>query len=270
MYKRTAGLIARVFPTRTSMCPCDKDAYFGPPDLLTPHYDEVHVSCQFTWDIDKARVLADQWKDHGRVRIGGVAIHGESDRPFVAGVYLRHGITITSRGCPNRCKFCMVRKGLVEFDTFPEGNRVQDNNILACSDRHWRLVMAMLKKQRDIEFSGGLDKFRISSQVAEDLRGLRIKRLWLACDQASGIRPLRQAVGILHKVGFTRSHIYCYVIIGDDARENIHRLREVWKAGCMPFAQLYQPGVYSKAWRAFQRRWDKPQIIRARMKRICA
>jgi hypothetical protein len=264
--------IARVFPTKNNMLPMDKDCYFGLPDLLTPHYDEIHISVNFTWDIKKAKVFAEFWKHYGKVKLGGVAIDGESDQPFQAGVYLKQGITITSRGCPNNCSFCMVRRGLIEFDDFPQGNIIQDNNILACSDRHWRLVMSMLKKQKGIEFKGGLDKYRITPKVAEDLRSLRIKTLWLACDQPVGIEPLRKAVEILHKAGFIRSHLYCFVLIGDNPRENIHRLREVWRIGCMPFAQLLKDKnnsvEYPKSWKRLQRRWSRPAIIRTRMKAI--
>jgi len=252
------------------MSPTDQDCYFGPPKLNTPIYDEVHISVTFTWDIQKAKDLAVQWQNYGKVKVDGVAISGESDQPFQAGMYLRRGITITSRGCPNNCSFCMVRRGLIEFDDFPEGNIVQDNNILACSDRHWRLVMNMLKKQRRIEFKGGLDKYRITPKVAEDLRTLSISTLWLACDQPNGIGPLRKAVNILTKAGFTRSHLYCFVLIGDNAKENIHRLREVWKIGCMPFAQLLKNKdnsiEYTKSWQRLARRWSRPAIIRTRMK----
>jgi len=260
--------IARVFPTKTSMCPTDTEAYFSFPKLNTPKYDEVHISCNFTWDIKKAKDLAIQWQRYGKVKIGGVAIDGESDQPFQAGMYLRRGVTITSRGCPNNCAFCMVRRELIEFDDFPEGNIIQDNNILACSDRHWRLVIDMLKKQRGIEFKGGLEKYRITDKIAEDLRSLSIKTLWLSCDQPNGIKPLQKAVEILNKAGFTRSHLYCYVLIGTNARENIHRLKEVWKMGCMPFAQLYKDqdnSEYPKSWKRFARRWCKPAIIRKRV-----
>ena len=258
--------IARVFPTKTSMTPIDQDAYYDTPGMFMPHYDEVHISCSFTWDTLKARRLAREWEHIAPVRIGGVAIDGESDQPFQAGLYLRKGITITTRGCPNNCGFCIAgNKKFIEFDDFPEGNILQDNNILACSDHHWRLVVSMLKKQKAIEFKGGLDKYRLTPEQADDLRSLRIKTLWLACDQPQGIEPLRKAVNILLNAGFTRNHLYCYVLIGNNARENIHRLKEVYSIGCMPFAQLYQPGEYTQAWKRLQRRWARPMIIRKRV-----
>jgi hypothetical protein len=102
----------------------------------------------------KAKRLAEAWSGYGKIKLGGVAIDGESDHPFQAGVYLKRGITITSRGCPNKCGFCMVRKGLIEFDDFPEGNIIQDNNIFGLFRSHWRLVLSMLKKQKAIELKG--------------------------------------------------------------------------------------------------------------------
>lgn len=268
----TVGMrIARVFPTKTSFSPVDQDAYFGLPMLFMPKYDEIHISVTFTWDIPKAERLASEWGRYGKVKIGGVAIDGESQKPFKAGMYLRKGITITSRGCPFKCSFCMVNKGdLIEFDDFPEGNIVQDNNILATSDRHWRLVMNMLKKQKTVCFKGGIDKRLVTLKKADDLRMLSVKELWLACDQKEGIKSLKKAVDILNKVGFTRSHLYCYCLIGKNLQEEKERLMECLKIGVIPFAQLYRNKEdnikYSYEWKQFQREWSRPAIVRSKLK----
>lgn len=263
-------MIARVFPTKTSMCPNDKDAYFGEPELFMPKYTEIHISCTFTWDRAKAKRLVSVWKPYGKVKLGGVAINGESDQPFKEGIYLRRGITITSRGCPNKCSFCIIRSRISEFDNFPEGNIVQDNNILACSTHHLRLVFLMLKNQRSIEFKGGLEPKRITPKIAEDLRGLSIRTLWLACDHPNAIKGTKRAIQILNKAGFTRSHIYCYVLIGKDRQEEENRLKEVLFNGAMPFAQLYRNKydsvLYSHEWQQFQREWSRPAIIRSKLK----
>lgn len=265
--------IARVFPTKTSMSPTDTDAYFDEPDLFTPIYDEVHISVTFSWDKKRADKLANAWNGYGSVKMGGVAIHGESDKPFKAGMYLKKGITITSRGCPNHCFFCMVRKGeLTEFDDFCEGNIVQDNNLLACSDRHLDLVWSMLKRQKGIELKGGLESSRITPKIAETLRGLRIKSLWFACDHPNAIKPLEKAISILKRAGFTRNHLFCYVLCGGDLIEEENRLRSVYEIGCLPFAQLYRNKEdnikYSKECKRFQRTWSRPAAFKTLMKAI--
>jgi len=258
--------IARVFPTKTSMSPIDKDAYFDIPGIFTPEYDEVHVSVTFTWDQQRAEFLARNWESKGRVKIGGVAISGEPTTPFKAGMYLRKGITITSRGCPNRCSFCLVKQDLIEFDDFPEGNIIQDNNILACSDKHWRLVVEMLKKQKAIEFKGGLEARRLTPEKIEDLRGLKIKSLWLACDTKAAIPAIQKAGRLLSLAGFNRNKLNCFVLIGNDMQEEKERLRLVWEAGFSPFAPLEKPKeerAYSKEWRTFQREWSRLAIIKS-------
>jgi len=124
----------------------------------------------------------------------------------------------------------------------------------------------MLKNQKSIHFTGGLESSRVTSKIAEELRGLRIKELWLACDYHNALKPLKIAVEKLKRVGFTRNHLRCYCLIGKDMNEEESRLREIWDIGCIPFAQLYRDREntinYSKEWKRFQRMWSRPAIMR--------
>jgi len=267
-------MIARVFVRKTSFCPNDEHAYFGAPDLFTPknYYDKVYISVTFTWDMWKAEIFRRAWSLFAdEVFIGGPA-YDDPGGEFEPGMFLKRGITITSRGCNNACAFCLVpkREGkLREVDVKP-GNIIQDNNILACSDSHLDKVFAMLKTQTQICFKGGLESSRITTQIAERLRGLRIKELWLACDSPAAIKPLQKAAKILHKAGFTQNHLLCYALIGNDIQENEARLYEIFNAGVLPFAQLYQPIEpieYSKAWRQFARTWSRPAAYKSMTKR---
>lgn len=100
--------IIRVFPRRTSMTPLDADVRINSEPGLFDEADEVHVSCLFSWDKERAEKLADCWSAAGfKVKLGGVAFGSPSDE-FIAGRYVKRGAVITSRGCPNRCWFCGV------------------------------------------------------------------------------------------------------------------------------------------------------------------
>ena len=101
--------IARVFPRKTAATPDDPLAFFGPQLMLAlPEIDEVHVSVTFTYDRPKAEALAYQWEMVGvPVKVGGPAYNDPAGE-FTPGLYLKHGYTITSRGCNNHCWFCMA------------------------------------------------------------------------------------------------------------------------------------------------------------------
>jgi len=262
--------LARVFPTKTRMSPTDHDAYFGPPNLITPRYDEVHISVAFTWDIQKANDLAIQWRRHAKeIKIGGCAFGDKGDL-FVPGVYLKPGVTITSRGCPNNCPFCFVpkREGRIRELPIVEGNIIQDNNLLACSKEHIRKVFSMLRKQRHIDFAGGFESARVTDEIVEDLRGLSIYQIWLAYDHPNAEQPLKQAVNRLSKY-FKRDKIWCYVLIGygeDTLEKAENRLRRAWEIGTKPFAMLYKPKEYARDWKLLQRNWTRPAIIYSIMK----
>jgi hypothetical protein len=111
--------IARVFPRRTSATPDDGLAFVGDPPLFRPEADEVHVSCCFTWDRPEAERLARAWANCGyKVRVGGPAYDAPAG-DFAPGVYVKTGMTITSRGCIRRCPFCLVPKREGKLRTLP-------------------------------------------------------------------------------------------------------------------------------------------------------
>jgi len=273
--------IARVFVRKTKMSPKDSDAYFGPPGLYTPKYDEVHISVAFTWDLPKVDMLKEEWARYGRVKVGGPALEDPGDE-FVAGRYLKQGVTITSRGCPYnsmRCPFCFVpvREGQIRELSIVPGNIVQDNNLLACSKAHRDKVFAMLRTQKRIDFAGGLEAGRITDSVVEELRSLKINQLWLSYDLPQRRADLVRAVEKLKRY-FPRYKIRCYVLIGyqgDTLTKAEGRLKEAWDIGTLPFAMRYRTaagqweGTYlftERQWNLLTRKWTRPAAIKAGMK----
>jgi hypothetical protein len=271
--------ILRVFPRRTSYTPDDALVFIGLPPFraLIPQCDEVHVSCTFTWDIDECRMLADAWEAavDVPVRLGGPALMTKPEG-FETGMYIRRDFTFTSRGCNNRCPWCIVPElegELVELEVIHPGNIIQDNNFLQCSKAHKGRVYDMLRRQPQIAFRGGLDASLLDHDFADAVRGLRVAELWLACDTRGAMSQTMGAIELLSSVGFTRRHIYCYVLIGDDMDENEDRCRAIFRAGAMPRAQLYrdysgQKTVYSREWQQFERQWQRPAATVAHMKQV--
>jgi len=93
----------------------------------------------------------------------------------------------------------------------------------------------------------------------------------MACDTPEAIKPLRKALKLLQ---LPRDKVRCYVLLKFNENETMsdatERMIQVWDAGALPFAQLYQPPdkyiKYSKAWRDLARNWSRPAITKSMMK----
>jgi len=232
----------------------------------------VDVSVAFTWDLARAEWLARQWERVAPVAIGGPAV-GTRGADFVPGMYLAPGYVITSRGCPNRCWFCEVwrRDGDVRELPIRDGRNVLDDNLLACSDEHVRAVFAMLKRQRgQVHFTGGLEAARLQDWHVTALRDLKPQQVFFAYDTPDDLEPLRDAGRRLLASGWTRrgKQLRCYVLIGypkDTLAAAGERMQETLDAGFMPMAMLWRgrgDERWNPAWRAFQRQWARPAMIK--------
>jgi hypothetical protein len=252
------------------MSPSDALAFFDVPGIFD-EADEVHVSCLFSWDMGRAEYLAEQWQRVAPVKLGGPAFN-QAGAAFTPGRYVKPGVVITSRGCPNRCWFCSVwqrEPRLIELDIF-DGTNILDDNLLACSERHIRDVFAMLSRQRGrVEFTGGLEAARLLPWHVELLAKLRPAQMFCALDTPNDEEPLRTASKLLKQAGFTRQHMRCYCLIGyprDTLEQAEVRLRLCVELGFFPMAMLWRDkaGATDPTWRRFQREWARPALIAAK------
>lgn len=273
--------IIRVFPRRTESTPVDELVFFDGPPLWDVGDYEVHVSCTFTWDQDRAYILARQWC-HAGYRFVSVSGPAFDDRggEFVPGRYLKQGIVITSRGCNNNCGFCKVprREGDIRELEIKDGWDLQDNNILQCSEGHIRGVFEMLDRQdrRDskgkrlgVKFTGGLEAAELKDWHVRLIAALKPKPeiLYFAYDHPANLDPLIEAAKKMRAIGFNNQRVGCYVLIGwrDDTIDKAQdRLQQVVDLDMMPFAMLYadEHKPADPDWKAFQRSYAKPQIVR--------
>jgi hypothetical protein len=271
--------IIRVFPRRTSYTPTDDYVRIGHPDMfdrdMLPPHDEIHISCAFTWDRPICHILAAEWQEYTNkpVKLGGVAF-GSPVEDFTQGLYLAPNIIFTSRGCNNNCPWCMVPRIEGKFRTLgdiPIGNIIQDNNFLQSNRTHMLKVFDMLRTQHTICFKGGLEPDLINEDFINNITSLRIKELWLACDNKKRLPAFKRACEKLRRAGFNREKIHCYVLsYGKNREADEARARAVWEAGAMPSVQLYRDYTdimtqYSDDWERWARMWQRPAAIRAHM-----
>lgn len=260
--------LARVFARRTNATPNDSLAFFGPPDMFPVNADACHISVTFTYDLPIAERLAHQWKAVGPITIGGPAL-GEPSGEFVPGRYLAIGNVITSRGCPNRCWFCLAAKREKTIRELPirDGWRIHDDNLLATSRAHQDGVFAMLRRQRmPASFVGGFEAARFTDWHVEQLLSLKVACLFFAYDTEDDWEPLVEACKKLDKAKWRFGHrTRCYVLCGypgDTTLEAERRVRRACNLGLFPQAMVYRDvkGTVPRGWSAFARVWSRPAI----------
>ncbi len=223
----------RVFPRKTKWTPTDDLAFVGDPPLFRPPNQPVYISCTFTWDILEAERLQRAWSVYySDVRIGGPAFD-DPGGDFEPGVFVKDGITITSRGCTKNCDWCLVpkREGWIRELPIRPGWNVNDNNLLACSLRHIEAVFDMLREQKQpIVFSGGLDAELFRPEHADMLRSIKLGEAWFACDYPGAIRHLEKVAKLLPDIKPRKKR--CYVLIGfngEDIKQAEQRLKFIYR-----------------------------------------
>jgi hypothetical protein len=210
----------------------------------------LYLSIPFTWLLDDAEIIAKQHK--GKVIAGGPAVRlmgtpwaETPDRvPFDTLSFHNPLATYTSRGCPNKCSFCAVPKiegDLVELDTWKPAPVVCDNNITACSERHFEKVIDSLLPFPMVDFNQGLDAALFTDFHAWHLSRLQSVKVRFAYDKKHKQTTVKQAIDLCRIHRITDIGIYCLIGYDDSPEIAKSRLDEIrlWKV--LPFAMRYQP-----------------------------
>lgn len=264
--------IIRVFPRRTNATPTDELAFVGFPPLYRPTANAVHISVTFTWDRPIAEDLADSWGSYYEiVEIGGPA-YEDPGGTFVPGMYLAKGYTITTRGCPNHCSFCLIpeREGELRCLPIRPGRIILDNNLLAAPRGHIERVLDMLADQPGPRiFSGGLEAVRLEEWFVQAITAIRFKRLFLAYDRPTQAGAVADAISLVRYYGHRHDKIGCYLLCGyqgDTLDHAARRRQQVIDWGGTPYPMYYQSrdsnGTIPAEWHAFiGASWVRPGAV---------
>lgn len=154
-----------------------------------------------------------------------------------------------TRGCPNKCSWCIVpsKEGEItshaEIKEFWNGQRkaiLMDNNVLA-SDHGLKEIEKIISLGIRVDFNQGLDARIIAYNP--DIAKLLSKVKWdpilrMACDTYSQMEYVLKATELLRKYGATRRRYFVYILVKDisDAHK---RAIELKNNKLDPFAQPY-------------------------------
>jgi hypothetical protein len=240
-------------------------------------YDRLYMSKVFTFEPDDLMVY-----DTKEIVKGGT---GYGDYETVLPDEIEHiypdyslyntdkAYGFTTRGCPNKCKFCVVPKKEgdirpnAEINEFWDGQKeviLLDNNILASDHGISQLEWSIGKCK--VDCNQGLDaRIIANSEYLQDLLGRVswVRYIRLACDHKSQMPAVKKSVeGIRRKSGMMHN-FFVYTLITndyDDSLERLNFLRNMHRVD--PFAQPYRD--FTKTYNPPQ--WQKDMARWANMK----
>jgi len=236
--------------------------------------DTAYVSAVFSWSAQKAYMRCVALKASGyRVRCGGPAVYmnpdmfDEFDTSGTVNALVHHNpnAVYTSRGCIRNCSFCLVPKmegSLVELDEWEVKPIICDNNLLACSVKHFDKVIdkLLISGIKGIDFNQGLDARILTDHHAKRLSELpKDTIIRLAWDNIATEKLYLSTFQKLIDAGINRSQIRTYVLIGykDTPEDAQYRLEKIRSLGALPNPMRYQPIDAIKKNAYIDERWNE-------------
>ncbi len=161
-----------------------------------------------------------------------------------------YSIQFLSRGCINKCPFCVVpaKEGVIhqsqQFNLNPKGKWIMllDNNFFACKE--WRENLKILKSyNQPVDFNQGIDLRILTEEMAEAVSQLKIKTIHCAWDNYLDKDYVLKGLRLLTK--YVKPYkITCYVLVGFESKHitkhDLERVMTLKELGVNPFAMGYQ------------------------------
>jgi hypothetical protein len=237
-------------------------------------YDRLYMSKIFTFKLDDLMIYDAQEIIRGGTGYGDYTTvlpdEVEHSMPDYSLFGIDYAVGFTTRGCPNKCSWCVVSKKeggirtnapITEFWNGQRNLMLLDNNILA-SEFGLEQLEETARREIHIDCNQGLDARIISKDV--EIQKLLARNKWcrpitLACDQKNQMGSVEKSVEGIRKYTGKQTPIMVYTLLKDDmedALERIHFLRAMKYVD--PFAQPYRDftGAYNPPqWQRDMARW---------------
>lgn len=180
-------------------------------------------------------------------------------------------ISMTSRGCPRGCSFCVVGKKegrcsrkVADVKDFWNGQKeikVLDPNITACIEKR-----DLMKQYREtgawIDFTQGIDIRLTNEEDIEDLNRMKIGIVHFAWDNPKDrleekFRMFSERYRVKDR---RRKIVYCLVNFNSTMEENLYRIYTLRDLGYDPYVMIYNKPSATVEIRDLQR-WCNNRII---------
>lgn len=134
-----------------------------------------------------------------------------------------------TRGCPNKCVWCVVprKEGVIrpywDIDRVANGRKkvvLMDNNILAANDYAHQQLKKIAEKGYRIDFNQAIDARLVTDQFAKELAECKwIDRIRFGCDTPAQIKDCEHAMDLITEHGY-KGEYFLYTMIGGKRRKD--------------------------------------------------
>lgn len=156
-----------------------------------------------------------------------------------------------TRGCPNKCFWCIVPRKEGEIKQYWDVDKVangkkklvlMDNNILAAGYYAIEQLDKIIARGYHIDFNQALDARLVNAEFAERLAKIKWihSRIRFGCDTTAQIAQCQRAMDLIHSYGF-RGEFFLYTMIGgkNDFRECYERIN-YWREKLLAFRKTHE------------------------------
>lgn len=231
-------------------------------------YDEVYLSCIFTWNKDKALSAISFQKSMGKkVYYGGTGFDWgklvnrteldpeiENQIPdFTLYPDDDRAVGFSQRGCDRKCEFCdvwrkegKISKGYIPIELLTQGRKkllLLDNDI-ALSPEHDSIINECRDLKVKLSITQGYDVRCITPErarfLAEDKpwdNDFKKRRIYIAWDYIGIKNWVKKGIENLLNNGFKKRDIYCYMVCGFNTthEEDLYRFNKLLEWGANPY-----------------------------------
>jgi len=213
----------------------------------------TYLSIPFTWLLPKAKKIIEITK--GKIIIGGGAVKLLpdylskkaiiSDESPINPLHFHNPCaTFTTRGCPNKCKYCavpVIEGNFKELKTWEIKPVICDNNLLASSKKYFNKVIDSLKTLPFIDFNQGLDINYLKSYHLDKISELKSVKLRFAFDHIRYESKVIDVINLCKRKGFKNINIYVLIGYDDTPDEAIYKLEKIKSMEIFPNPMRFQP-----------------------------
>ena len=229
------------------------------------HYDKVYMAKVFNFTEDYR-----QWiTNTHQIEKGGTGYDLYNIDKKLAYGFL-------TRGCPNKCKWCIVPQKEGKMTPYMDIEEVavngrkniilMDNNVLA-SDYGLQQIEKIVRLGLRVDFNQGLDARLVTDDIAKLLAKVKwIKRIRFGCDTPGQIAECERATALIDKYNYKGEYFF-YCILLNDFKEAFTRVNH-WrmKGGrflphCQPYRDLNNPHQIIPQWQKDLAGWTNKKWV---------